>query len=81
MTALQWHREQSGWSQEDLATRSGVDQSIISRLETGARPLTSLTIRLATKLAEALGISVEEALREDYPATLPPVEGPHGPSS
>jgi DNA-binding XRE family transcriptional regulator len=46
-------REDQGWSQRDLAARSGVAQNTISQLERGERQAMPSTVR---KLAEALGV-------------------------
>jgi transcriptional regulator with XRE-family HTH domain len=59
VTALQYYREQRGWSQTELAARSGVDQSTISRIETGVRSFARLSVQVAEHLATALGVSVE----------------------
>lgn len=52
---LQQLREARGWSQSDLARRSGVPQTTISRLERGE----SGTLNLAhlERLADALGVN------------------------
>lgn len=48
-------RGRKGWTQEELADASGVDQTTISRLETDERPNpTELTKQ---RLAKALGIA------------------------
>src|SRR5215217_4602051 len=46
-------REGQGWSQRDLAARSGVAQNTISQLERGERKAMPSTVR---KLADALGV-------------------------
>jgi HTH-type transcriptional regulator, competence development regulator len=46
-------REDQGWSQRDLAARSGVAQNTISQLERGERQAMPSTVR---KLADALGV-------------------------
>lgn len=50
-------RKLKGWSQGDLAGRSGVDRTTISQVEAGNRDASPATIR---KLAAALGVSVAE---------------------
>lgn len=47
-------REEKGWSQKELARRSGVDASIINRVEFGAK----LTEKQGVKLAEALEVGI-----------------------
>ena len=56
-------RERAGWSQHELARRSGVSRSTIAGLETGDRP--SLTLENAMKLADALGVSLDLLARGD----------------
>src|SRR5215204_7110426 len=46
-------REDQGWSQRDLAARSGVAPNTISQLERGERKAMPSTVR---KLADALGV-------------------------
>ncbi len=46
-------RQVKGWSQAELARRSGVSQSTISRLEAGTTPL--IDLNNLQKLAKALG--------------------------
>ena len=50
---IQELREVKGWSQAELARRSGVSQSTISRLEAGTTP--SIDLNNLEKLASALG--------------------------
>lgn len=67
-------REERGWSQYDLARLSGVSQSAIAKIETGARRRTSGDV--LHKLAAALDTTVEVLLTgvpgEDI--TQPPVD-------
>lgn len=61
-------REEKGWSQSELSERSGVDRTVISRIESGA----TLTEKQAVKLAESLEVGVEWLLKgdeekKDYP--------------
>ena len=62
-------RQEKGLSQLELAKRSGVGQSIISRVELGAK----LTEKQGIKLAEALEVGVDWLMRgkeqkKNYPA-------------
>lgn len=50
-------REKKGWGLRDLARASGVDVSLISRLESGERQ--SVSLDAAMKLARALGLSLD----------------------
>ena len=50
-------REVAGWSQNELAKRSGVPRPTISDLEAGKQR--GLTVANARKLARALGVSLD----------------------
>lgn len=54
------HREQLGWSQEELAERSGLHRTYVSGVERGVRNPT-LTVLLS--LAGALSLELEALLR------------------
>ena len=65
---LKLAREKKGWSQKELARRSGVDTSIINRVEFGAK----LTKKQGVKLAEALEVGIGWLLlgneeKKEYP--------------
>jgi transcriptional regulator with XRE-family HTH domain len=64
---MEW-RLARGLTQTDLAKRSGTVKSEISRLERGAR---RMTIEWMTKLADALGITVEDLMTEPPALGLP----------
>jgi Zn-dependent peptidase ImmA (M78 family)/transcriptional regulator with XRE-family HTH domain len=53
-------RRDRGWTQAELAARVGLTQTVVSRIETGARAVGSLEL---AELAEALGVSVLDLLR------------------
>lgn len=55
-------RRQAGVSQAELARRVGLDQSGVSRLERGKRPVTLPTLRA---VARALGVPVTALLDDD----------------
>jgi transcriptional regulator with XRE-family HTH domain len=59
--SLREARRRKGWSQKDLAEKSGVGQDTISGIESGRHEPRPSTLR---KLAEALGIEVAEFFRE-----------------
>jgi transcriptional regulator with XRE-family HTH domain len=59
-TRLATLRLKRGWSQRELARRSGVRQSLLSELERGRK--TDTTGRTLVKLAQALGVSVDTLL-------------------
>lgn len=54
--AVSCARREAGLKQHELATLAGIDQSVLSRVETGK---TNVTIDLLHSLANALGKSVE----------------------
>ena len=54
-------REEQGWSQRDLAARSGVAPNTISQLERGERKAMPSTVR---KLADALGVDIPVLLAD-----------------
>ena len=69
---LESARQERGWSQNELAKRSDVNQAIINRVEFGAK----LTEKQAVKLAEALEVGVDWLMQGDekkkkYPRSLP----------
>ena len=51
------HRERLGWSQEQLAKKSGVGQSTISEIEAGKHVP---TVEVALMLTKALGTTIED---------------------
>ena len=68
MERLRHIREQSGYSQQNLADESGVSQHTISEIELGRRRPQGRTLR---KLAKALGVEVADL----YGGTEHPLEG------
>lgn len=74
-TRIKAARERKEWSQYELARQSGVSQSAIAKIETGARSRPSGDI--LQKLAQALDTTVEVLLHEPAPpddAGAPPVD-------
>lgn len=55
-------REAKGWNQRELAEATHTCQAIISELERGVR---KPWLRVAKKLAKALGVPIEEIFPED----------------
>lgn len=53
-------RERHGWSQERLATATGLHRTYISGIERGVR---NPTIEILAKLAEALGVEPSDLVR------------------
>jgi len=58
---LQRHRGKAALTQEELAFRAGIDRTFVSRLERGIRQPTITTL---IGLAEAMGISATELVKE-----------------
>lgn len=56
---LRWAREDAGLTQRELATRVGVSQQAIAKLES---PDANLTLQTLERVAHALGLEVELAL-------------------
>lgn len=57
-------RNEKGLTQQELAHKSGVVQSHISMLERGERG-SRLSVTVAVKLADSLGVSVQELMEEE----------------
>jgi transcriptional regulator with XRE-family HTH domain len=60
---LQRFRERAGLTQHELAERAGVARTIIANLERGSRA--GITLSNALRIADALGISVDQLARGD----------------
>ena len=52
-------REERGWTQDQLSSRSGISRIKISRIETGDRRMTATD---AAFLAEALGVRADDLI-------------------
>jgi transcriptional regulator with XRE-family HTH domain len=61
-------RAARGWSQPELAKRSGVSLGFVRSLEQGHRR--ESTVGYAQALARALGVTVDDLLREDAAPTV-----------
>jgi transcriptional regulator with XRE-family HTH domain len=70
-------RERRGWSQHELARRSGVRQALISALETGKQTDTAASV--LRRLARTLGVSMDYLVGtfdpNRSPAGQPSVDG------
>jgi transcriptional regulator with XRE-family HTH domain len=69
--ALKRLREARGLTQAELATRAGLSQGYIAKLEPSNRPgqhksshQTNPSLAVLTQLAQGLGITIEHLLRE-----------------
>jgi XRE family aerobic/anaerobic benzoate catabolism transcriptional regulator len=60
--ALRVIRERSGLNKAALARQTGVDASLISRLESGER---TVTPAVAKKLADGLGVPITDLIAEE----------------
>ncbi|GLS06213.1 hypothetical protein GCM10007860_33830 [Chitiniphilus shinanonensis] len=60
--AVRRQRNQLGWSQEELADRSGLHRTYIGQIERGAR---NISIDNMECLAEALAVSLSELLKSE----------------
>jgi transcriptional regulator with XRE-family HTH domain len=75
--AIRAGRNALGWTQKDLANKSGISMPTIARLETGGNPVAS-TVLVVISALRAGGIFFD--WREDgfeliyKPVTLPPIE-------
>ncbi|MFQ5900942.1 MAG: helix-turn-helix domain-containing protein [Thermodesulfobacteriota bacterium] len=64
-------RLKTGFTQEELALRSGLSQSYINQLESGKRRFTQKSLEL---IADAFSVAIAELLKEDTPHNVPMVE-------
>ena len=60
-------RKQAGLSQKELAEKSGVYVRQIRRVELGTSQIENVTLANAKRLADALGVSIEELLEKGSP--------------
>ena len=59
---LKYYRSKLGLTQEELATRAGVNRSYLASIESGTQPNTS--IRIIEQLASALGVPALDLLSD-----------------
>lgn len=69
------YRELRGFSQEELARRSGLSQAMISAAERGEK---DLTVRKAERVAGALGVKLEKLVEDDEAGMAFPKPGSSG---
>ena len=65
---LKGARRQRGWSQGELAKRSGVSQSTIWRIENGL--IAEPKIGVVLKFAEALGLDIHQLIAQPSPGSF-----------
>ena len=58
-------RKQRGLSQRKLAAAAQIDKSKIIRLEAGKNKMADVSLSLAKRFADALGVTMEELLKLD----------------
>ena len=64
MANLRRLRHRFGWSQEELAARSGLHRTFVSSVERGER---NISLDNIDRLAQALQIDVQELLQQLHP--------------
>lgn len=62
---LKVERAKRDWTQSDLAKESGVCRLTISNLENGKQGIENLQVKQLSKLAKALGISINEFFSDE----------------
>ena len=60
-------RHKAGLTQKELAIRSGVNIRQIQRVELGTSQIENVTLANAKRLADALGVPIEELLEKGSP--------------
>ena len=58
-------RKQRGLSQRKLAAAAEIDNSKIERLEYGQNKIEDVSLKVAKRLSDALGVTMEELLELD----------------
>jgi transcriptional regulator with XRE-family HTH domain len=71
--AIARHRERLGWSQNELARRAAVNHPTLQRIESGKSADPSVSI--VARIAQTLGVSVEELLGLAYSPIRPVGDG------
>ena len=57
-------RQAAGLTQSALASRSGINLRQIQKIEAGEIKMENITLQTAARLAQALGITMEELLKD-----------------
>lgn len=58
---IKYYREKKGWSQIELSKRVGINNSVLSRIESGDRPIKDHEIE---KFADVFGVSIYSLLNQ-----------------
>lgn len=64
MSKLQELRKKAGYSQSQLAEKSGLNISTLQFYEQGVRDINGMGIKRARDLAQALGVAIEDLLED-----------------
>lgn len=64
MNPIKRARQTAGLTQTQVVMRTGITQTMLSRLETGAVSIDKTTVGTMRKLAAALGTTVDELITE-----------------
>ena len=62
MNNIKEYRKAKGLTQIELAELAGTGQNRISQYESGERPVENMTVRQAKKIAEALGVKIDDLI-------------------
>ena len=60
--SLKFEREQKGWTQAELAERSGVNLRMVQNYEQGFKDINNAKVITAIQLAEALGCDIYDII-------------------
>lgn len=72
-------RRELGMTQAELCETLGISQQYLSSIESGEKPLS--TLELASKLAGALGVTVDDLMRPSDDAAAPEPEVAQAPGA
>lgn len=56
ITKLEWSRRMAGMTQQQLADAAAINIRQVQRLESGENPISGTSLRIAARIADALGI-------------------------
>lgn len=72
MNILKESRIQSGLTQAQLATKSGLSQAYINELEKGKKINPSISV--LSRLAQALGVPLSQLLKDEFKTDITPTQ-------
>ena len=67
-TKLQRQRKQCGYSQSELAEKSGVNLRTLQQYESGAKDINKASVQTVVALANVLGCRAEDLLQPAFPS-------------